>query len=298
MNKLVVKDNSLIDASFNLSLVEHRIMLLAIVEARDVFNLTCETALEIKAVTYKEQFTVDDSEVYQQLKDAGKTLKRREFTYLDKYKGIEAYSTVNWVNKITYVPKKGMIVLKLSADVIDMITRLETHFTKYYLNQVSNFKSKYALRLYELLMKWSANGLTQKYEIQDLRKKLGILDNEYKSTAYLKRDVLEKSIQEINLKTDLKVSYEHFKQGRSISHIRFKIATDKQKQIDKPLIQLSPKQIDMFSDKLSNLQSFQNHYQADVGASREQYKQQIAVKLQDHFYVDAWQSFLSEVGYR
>jgi hypothetical protein len=33
--KLVVKDNALIEASFNLSLVEQRLMLLAIVEARN-----------------------------------------------------------------------------------------------------------------------------------------------------------------------------------------------------------------------------------------------------------------------
>ena len=67
-------------------------------------------------------------------------------------------------------------------------------------------------------------------------------------------------------------------------------------QIDrKPL---SPKQIDMFSDKLSNLQSFQNHYQADVGASREQYKQKIAVKLEDAYYVEQWMNYLHEVGYR
>jgi hypothetical protein len=35
-NKLVVKDNALIDASFNLSLIEQRIMLLAIVGAENL----------------------------------------------------------------------------------------------------------------------------------------------------------------------------------------------------------------------------------------------------------------------
>ena len=48
-NKLIVKDNSLIDASFNLSLVEQRLMLLAIVTAREVNKLTPETAIEISA---------------------------------------------------------------------------------------------------------------------------------------------------------------------------------------------------------------------------------------------------------
>ena len=35
-NKLVVKDNALIDASFNLSLIEQRLLLLDIVQARGI----------------------------------------------------------------------------------------------------------------------------------------------------------------------------------------------------------------------------------------------------------------------
>ena len=46
-SRLVVKDNSLIDASFNLSLVEQRLMLLAIVEARELVKLTPDTPIEV-----------------------------------------------------------------------------------------------------------------------------------------------------------------------------------------------------------------------------------------------------------
>ena len=45
--KLVVKDNALIEASFNLSLVEQRLMLLAIVEARELPVLTYETPIRV-----------------------------------------------------------------------------------------------------------------------------------------------------------------------------------------------------------------------------------------------------------
>ena len=53
--RLVVKDNALIDASFNLSLVEQRLMLLAIVEAREIQDLTPDTPIEVKATAYREQ---------------------------------------------------------------------------------------------------------------------------------------------------------------------------------------------------------------------------------------------------
>ena len=54
-SRLVVKDNSLIDASFNLSLVEQRLMLLAIVEARELDKLTPDTPIEVKATARSEE---------------------------------------------------------------------------------------------------------------------------------------------------------------------------------------------------------------------------------------------------
>ena len=52
-SKLVVKDNALIDASFNLTLVEQRLMLLAIVEARELNQLLTTTPIEITALALK-----------------------------------------------------------------------------------------------------------------------------------------------------------------------------------------------------------------------------------------------------
>ena len=60
---------------------------------------------------------------------------------------------------------------------------------------------------------------------------------------------------------------------------------------------MTAKQIDMFSDKLSKLESFQSHYIADAGVSVTEYKQAIAAKLQDQFYVEAWGKYLADVGF-
>jgi plasmid replication initiation protein len=55
---------------------------------------------------------------------------------------------------VTYVDSSGLIVLYLSNEVISLISRLSEQFTKYHIEQVSDFKSKYSIRLYELLIKW------------------------------------------------------------------------------------------------------------------------------------------------
>ena len=99
-NKIVVKDNALIEASFNLTLIEQRLMLLAIVEAREMQDLTSLVPIEINVKSYIEQYGVKANTAYESLWDASKTLKKREFTYLDRYKGNNAVSVAGWVNKI------------------------------------------------------------------------------------------------------------------------------------------------------------------------------------------------------
>lgn len=298
-NKLVVKDNALIDASFNLSLIEQRLMLLAIVQAREISNLSSSTAIEITANQYTEQFNIHEKEAYNALRTACDLLFERRFSYIDRYKGNQLIKKVRWVSEVGYLENKGTVLLNLSDTVVSLISRLEQQFTKYHLDQVSAFKSKYSIRLYEIIIKWLNNNITQKYEITELRSKLGLESTEYKTMSLFKANVLDKAVAEINQKADLDVTYEQFKEGRSITHVRFKMKTKKitkDQAKDKTTI-LTPKQIDMFSDKLSKLQSFQSHFVADIGEDIFNYKQRISKKLEDQFYVEAWKEYLQATGF-
>ena len=61
-NDLVVKNNALIDASYTLSLVEQRLIGLALVKANNQHQeITSDTVLTIHAGEYAEQFKVDGS---------------------------------------------------------------------------------------------------------------------------------------------------------------------------------------------------------------------------------------------
>lgn len=304
-SRLVVKDNSLIDASFNLSLVEQRLMLLAIVEAREIDKLTPDTPIEVKATAYRDQYKTDESEAYKQLADATKQLFNRQFSYLDKFKGEDCITVARWVNRASYLNDKGTVVLYMSSEVISMISRLEANFTQYLLEQVSDFKSKHSIRLYELLIKYRDIGTSKKFEIAELRSKLGLEDTEYKVTADFKKRVLDVAIKEISDKADIQIKYDQFKEGRTISHILFKFIkkkeTKQKKSKDQNTVDLfngmTDKQLDMFADKLSRDISFQNHYKADVGESTKDYAIKIREKLSDSFYVKEWMPYLESVGY-
>lgn len=305
-SRLVVKDNALIDASFNLSLIEQRLMLLAIVEARELPTLTPETPIEIKATTYRDQYNTDKSEAYKQLSEASRQLFNRQFSYIDRYANTDAITVSRWVNEVTYVNDKGMVVMYLNRNVISMISRLEEQFTKYHLIQVSDLKSQYSIRLYELLIKYLSIGNSKKYPINDLRMLLGIGVNEYKTMSDFKKRVLDLAVTEINDKTDIKVKYDQFKEGRTISHVLFKLGKKKEKKSKDSKDQntvdmftgLSIKQCLMFGDKLSRDTAFQNHYKANVGESIEEYAERIATMLSDAFYVKEWMPYLESVGYK
>lgn len=304
-SRLVVKDNSLIDASFYLSLVEQRLMLLGIYEARNLDKLTFETPVKVSVKSYIDAYKVASSTAYESIQDAVNTLFERQFSYYDPV--MDERFKERWIYKASYMDDKGHVVMFFTPTVIKMISRLEANFTKYLIEEVSEFKSKYSIRLYELLIKWKNVGHTEKFEIADLRSKLGLNEDEYKLTADFKKRVLDVAIKEINKSdnTDIQIKYEQFKEGRTISHIQFKLIKKKEKKSKTSKDQntvdmftgMSDKQILMFSDKLSRDNTFQNHYTANVGELEKDYAIRIADELMKPDRVLEWLPYLKAVGY-
>ena len=69
MSDLIVKDNALMNASYNLDLVEQRLILLAILEARESGKgINANDPLTVHAESYINQFSVARQTAYQALK--------------------------------------------------------------------------------------------------------------------------------------------------------------------------------------------------------------------------------------
>ena len=305
MRDLVVKDNALINASYNLDLVEQRLILLAIVEARESGKgINANDPLEVHADSYINQFGVHRNTAYQALKDACKDLFARQFSYQEKKANGNIRNVMSrWVSQIAYNDNEATVDLIFAPAVVPFITRLEEQFTKYELQQVSSLSSAYAIRLYELLIQWRSTGKTPTIELQEFRKKLGVLDNEYLRMAHLKERVLELSIKQINEHTDITVKYEQHKKGRSISGFSF---TFKQKKKDNQSIERDPNTLDLFSkmtdaqrhmfaNKLSELPEMGRYSQGTE--SYPQFAVRIAEMLQDSEKIKELAPYLKKVGY-
>ena len=159
MSDLIVKDNALMNASYNLALVEQRLILLAILEARETGKgINANDPLTVHANSYINQFNVERHTAYQALKDACKDLFARQFSYQEKRERGRINITSRWVSQIGYMDDTATVEVIFAPAVVPLITRLEEQFTQYDIEQISGLSSAYAVRLYELLICWRSTG--------------------------------------------------------------------------------------------------------------------------------------------
>ena len=230
MSKLVVKDNALMNASYNLDLVEQRLILLAIIEARESGKgINANDPLTVHAESYINQFNVARQTAYQALKDACDDLFSRQFSYQEiNERGNTENVRSRWVSEIRYVDAEATVKLIFAPIVIPLITRLEKRFTQYEMKQIAELSTGYAIRLYELLICWRTTGKTPVIELSEFRQKMGVLDSEYQRMYDFKKYVLEPSIKQVNEHTDIIATYEQHKKGRLITGFSFKFKAKKQ----------------------------------------------------------------------
>ena len=323
-NDLVVKSNTLINASYSLTLAEQRLIGLAIVKANNQHKeVDTNTMLVVTAAEYVDMFKVDRAAAYMALKDASERLFSRYFTYdiysreYGKEYDLKPPKKLNtsddlikvksrWVQKIAYREKSGAVYFQFSTDLIPLITNLKEYFTSYYLSQTSDFSSTYATRLFELLMQWKSTNAIPVMALHELRNSLGVEENQYKLVADFKKRVLDIAVNQINETTDYKIEYEQHKEGRTITgfSFKFKLKRSKSKTIDPKrdpnspdfFIKLSDPQRHLFANKMSEMPEMSKYSQGTE--SYQQFAVRIADMLQDTEKFRELIPLLKKVGFQ
>ena len=284
-NGLVVKGNALINASYNLEVTEQRLMLLAIINARETGNgITADSKLQIHASDYMKHFDVNKKTAYEALKNAVDNLFNRQFSFREVRNGTDFIVKSRWVSRIAYATNEATLEITFAPDVVPLILRLEEHFTSYQLKQVTQLTSKYAIRLYEILIAWREVGKTPQIELSEFRHKIGVEDTEYKDMHNFKKRVLEPSIQQINEHTDITVTYEQHKKGRTISGFSFRLKQKPQpKKVESKrdpntpdfFIKMTDAQRHLFAKKMSEMPEMSSYSQGTESF------QQFAIRIAD-----------------
>lgn len=250
-NDLIVKSNTLINASHSLSLAEQRLIGLAIIKAREIkMPLTDKVMLEVRASDYVEMFGVDKATAYQILRDASERLFDRHFEYemfilanLNNNRPAEVTNLPpkamsdgddnarikgRWVEKVGYGQNEGGVYIQFASDIIPFITDLKAYFTKYYLSQTVEFTSSYANRLFEIVMQWQGTGKTPTISLEELRCRLGVEEGQYSDMHNFKKRVLDIAVEQVS-RGEYLVTYEQHKKGRKIIGFSFSFKPSKTK---------------------------------------------------------------------
>jgi plasmid replication initiation protein len=129
--------------------------------------------------------------------------------------------------RVDYLLGQGIIEIKLTEDITPYLFDLKENFTSYELASALRLTSKYAKRIYQYCSQWKDQGETKKYDIQDFKQMLGLLDDKGKDKTIRMSDfresVLDVAVKQINEHTELHISYKLEKRVRTYKNIVFTV---------------------------------------------------------------------------
>lgn len=213
--KWVVIQNRITQAFREMSIDEKRIIILASPLVR-ISNATEKTPIDVTAFEFAELSEIDTHSAYKQMRLASKKLMKRTFIYEDK-DGDD--TEVQWVIRAKYA--NGYVSMHFTDEVIYLLKVFDSlnPYTKYLKDDVLSLKFNYSIDLYHLAKKFeSMGGFTM--SLEDYRKELGT-PKSYERINNLKDNAVVIPIKEINEKTDLIITYENIKRGRTVTGLKF-----------------------------------------------------------------------------
>ena len=313
MGNLIVKDNALIEASHKLSESEQRLVLLAILKGREF----CDSIEELKdkeliihAEDYMKAFGVERQSAYESLKKAVLGLFEAKWGYrFVNSKGNIEVAYERFTQSAKYVENEATVKFMFANSIIPMLVELERNFTSYEIEQVANLQSRYAMRLYECLIRFKASKLLN-ITLDELRFRFGLLDTEYKVMSDFKKRVLDMAVKDINDNTDITVSYDQHKQGRTITSFTFKfkqkakVKTAKVEQDKRDpntldmFVPMTDNQRFAFAKKIAKLPEASHLAKGQANTSYDAFAEQIARDLLNNDKQKIYLPFLEKVGFK
>lgn len=141
----------------------------------------------------------------------------------------DSWLKVTMLASAEYLKGQGIIELEVSEKLRPYLIDLKNNFTSFKLQSVLSLSSKYAKRVYELASQWKDIGETKIYSLDEFKYMLALKDptgkakEQYEQISNFKKFVLDIAVEQINEHTDLRVSYELLKEGRSYQKVRFHV---------------------------------------------------------------------------
>ena len=254
----VVLQNRVAECFRGMSLDEKRLFIMATPLARTT-QVSGNDPIFISSNEFSRECGIDISTAYTSLETASDRLFTRFFGYVaqngDRIK-------MRWLNKVIYKAGQGGTELYFTDEVLLLLREFDAlnPYTKYKKEVVLRLKKDYSLDIYHLAKKHQKMGGFQ-ISLDELFEQLGLPES-YRRIGNLKDRVIKPSLDEITKNTDITLTYENIKSGRSVVGFKFMvkekpqpkvIATGRDQNTIDIFCQLTEAQIQKYSSILSKV---------------------------------------------
>jgi|TARA_R110002096_G_C14603700_1_gene722879 plasmid replication initiation protein len=221
----VTQANALVSAHYALSLRAKRLLVAALSQI-DPFGkswLKGEIDVTVTAQQWSELFGTDINSSYRDLRAGAADLYGRSVRlYGDHLDG----KNIRWISSEEYSQSEGRITITFVGRVLYHLSGMIEEFTSYDLLGVAGLRSAHSIRVYELAQQFKSTGW-RKIDLVDLRSMLGLSDA-YPKFADFRRRVLDHCCHEITRKSDIDLSWEPVKRGRTVVAIVLRVSAKSQ----------------------------------------------------------------------
>ena len=289
-NNLIVKSNQVVEAGYELTTNEQRLILLGISKIPKEQDINPYFGYEITAQEFATAYNIHPKTAYRELREASNKLYERSIIIRNEQQTMK----LRWASSIIadnpyptdVFPDEHWkrVVIFFNPQILPYLSNLKANFTQYLQSDISDVSGAYTIRFYELICQYRTIG-KREVSIQDLRFILNIGDK-YPLFYDFKKRVIEPAIKEINEKTPMQISYEQKKKGKTIVGIVLNFK-EKPKKESKPtvknpvrdpntpdfFIDMTDSQRHLFANKMSEMPEMSKYSQGT-----ESY-QQFAIRI-------------------
>lgn len=225
---IVMKNNIIIKAKYNISTLENRIflMLLYKLQKNNDDIIKCEISHEeFKTIIKKKQTSSIDS-----ISNLLVNLRKQSIYFRDE----EGWGEYGFINGFKYIKSKKTFKIEASKEIHTYIRNyLEIGYTPINLSIFFGLINSNAQRFYDLLRLWSGTKSIINYKIDDL-KELLMIEDKYDRYNDFKRRVILPAIKELNETGYFEIDIKENKVGRKVDSIDFIVKDlDKRKYFTK-----------------------------------------------------------------
>ena len=232
---IVTQSNKLVEARYNLSLGEQRLIIAMIAQIQPDDEDFKPYRISIGELA--DFLGVAKGSAYHECKKITKSLLGRVLEIQESGRLLQ----IGWVSSADYIDGTGMVTLSFDPLLKPHLLQLKGNFTSCKFEMLLGFKSQYTMRMYSLLKQYEQlKG--REIELDLLRMMLGLRVDQYKLYANFKTDLLKPVQQELKAKADLNFEFDEIKYGRRVGAIRFRIISNKLIEFnsDKALVNVIP----------------------------------------------------------